>query len=40
MFPSINNESGIKSVEHLLNTRLIPNPPAFCSRSFETMFAM
>ena len=27
MFPSIHNESGIKSVERLLNTRSILNPP-------------
>ena len=30
MFPSIHNESGIKSVERLLNTRSILNPPTLC----------
>ena len=30
MFPSIHNESGIKSVERLLNTRSILNPPTSC----------
>ena len=30
VFPSIHNESGIKSVERLLNTRSIPNPPTLC----------
>ena len=30
MFPSIHNESGIKSVERLLNTRCTLNPPTLC----------
>ena len=30
MFPSIHNKSGIKSVERLLNTRSILNPPTLC----------
>ena len=30
MFPSIHNESGIKSVEHLLNTRSNLIPPTLC----------
>ena len=30
MFPSIHNESGIKSVECLLNTRPVLNPPTSC----------
>ena len=30
MFPSIHNESGIKSVERLLNTRSTLNPPTLC----------
>ena len=30
MFPSIHNESGIKNVECLLNTRSILNPSTFC----------
>ena len=30
MFPNIYNESGIKSVKRLLNTRSIPNPPSLC----------
>ena len=30
MFPSIHNESGIKSVKCLLNTRSILNPPTLC----------
>ena len=30
MFPSIHNESRIKSVERLLNTRSILNPPTLC----------
>ena len=30
MFPNIHNESRIKSVKRLLNTRSIPNPPSLC----------
>ena len=30
MFPSIHNESGMKSVERLLNTRSLLNPPTLC----------
>ena len=40
MFPSIHSESGIKSVEHLLNARSILNPPTLCILNPPTLWKL